>query len=125
LNLALQQTLAKEYQLKEKIEQFCEGDQDFKYQLTELYIRSFHELKNEYKIALEQKDTKKLSFTIHKHSTTITLLELPHLLSEMEKGRKLITSKDVSKKSLHESVARMIAICDDILSELSPKADLV
>ena len=125
LDLALQQTLAKEYQLKEKIEQFCEGDQDFKYQLTELYIRSFHELKNEYKIALEQKDTKKLSFTIHKHSTTITLLELPHLLSEMEKGRKLITSKDVSKKSLHESVARMIAICDDILSELSPKADLV
>lgn len=125
LNLELQQSASKEYQLKEKIEQFCEGDLDFKHQLTELYIRSFNELKNEYSIALEQKDTKKLSFTIHKHNTTITLLELPHLLSEMEKGRKLITSKDVSEKSIYASVARVIAICDEILSELSPKVNVV
>jgi hypothetical protein len=123
--LQQQQTLAKEYQLKEKIEQFCEGDPEFKDQLTELYIRAFHELKNEYSTALEQKDTKKLSFTIHKHNTTLTLLELPHLLSEMEKGRKLITSKNTGKKSLYESVARVISMCDDILSELSPKVDLV
>jgi len=125
IDLEVQENITEQYHLKDKIEQFCEGDQGFRRQLTELYIQAFHELKYEYKEALEQKDAKKISFVIHKHATTITLLELPHLLSEMERGRKLINTHSVDNKNIHASTARVISMCDGLLAELNASVDLV
>jgi signal transduction histidine kinase/DNA-binding response OmpR family regulator len=123
-NLVVQSAPLKGYELNEKIAQFCEGDQDFKQTLTELYILSFKELKSEYRTALEQKDARKISFTIHKHTTTISLLELSHLLSEMERGRALVNAQDFDENTIQISIAKVTAMCDEFLAELSFKIDL-
>ena len=123
VELAVQPAASKHHLLKEKIEQFCEGDQDFEESLTNLYCLAFKELKNEYRTALEQKDARKISYTIHKHTTTISLLELPHLLAELERGRALINAQDADEKSLQISIAKVSAICDALFAELSLTKD--
>lgn len=123
-NLVVQSVSLKGYELNEKIAQFCEGDEDFKQSLTDLYALSFKELKSEYRTALEQKDTRKISFTIHKHTTTISLLELSHLLSEMERGKALVNVQDIDEKTIQTSIAKVTAMCDELLAELNFKIDL-
>jgi PAS domain S-box-containing protein len=93
------------------------GDDNFRKELTTIYIRALRQLTEEYNQLILKKDSQGLVRLIHKMTPTIKTLETTRLEKELRQGVKLLTLRPKKDDLLHAS-EDIRAICQQIISEL-------
>lgn len=123
LNVTLKQSKGKKIKqepgvhqadLQQIVNEFSAGDEEFKKELTKLYIQNIVELKATYIDALDQKDEDTARKITHKMQTTLKTLRCDALIDQLNNGIDLIQD-NLSTDTLSEEINKVI---DKLLNDL-------
>jgi len=95
-----------------------EDNHQFLTEITDSYINSLKIFKEDYREALEKKDTEKFRDITHKIKGSMKFLEADSLVNEINHCRSKVYSGQIDQAEADSSIKIVTSICDRILQIL-------
>ena len=85
-------------ELNQRIEEMCDGDEEFRLELTQAIYRGLLELKKVYTEGSQEKDMLKIQQIRHKLKPTLSMFDFELLTHNLQEGKELLESTGFEEK---------------------------